>query len=79
MPESQHIDFLSVDVEGLDMEVLRSNDWSKYKPDVILVEDKNFDFTEPMKSMVFSFLIIQGYTVVAKTFNTLVFKIKTRE
>ena len=79
LSEGQHIDFLSVDVEGLDMEVLRSNDWSKYKPDIILVEDKNFDFTEPMKSMVFSFLIIQGYTVVAKTFNTLVFKIKTRE
>jgi FkbM family methyltransferase len=32
------IDFLSVDVEGLDYEVLKSNDWEKYRPKVIVTE-----------------------------------------
>lgn len=32
------IDFLSVDVEGHDYEVLKSNDWEKYHPKVIVTE-----------------------------------------
>lgn len=32
------IDFLSVDTEGFDMEVLKSNDWDKYRPTYILLE-----------------------------------------
>ena len=32
------IDFLSVDVEGLDFEVLNSNNWDKYRPKVIVTE-----------------------------------------
>jgi FkbM family methyltransferase len=37
--DGHRIDFLSVDVEGLDFEVLKSNDWSKFRPSVVLVED----------------------------------------
>lgn len=32
------IDFMSVDVEGLDFEVLSSNNWNKYRPKVIITE-----------------------------------------
>lgn len=38
LPAGQHIDFLTIDCEGLDFEVLKSNDWNKYRPDYILVE-----------------------------------------
>lgn len=38
LPPGQQIDFLSVDVEGLDEEVLRSNDWNRYRPRLILAE-----------------------------------------
>lgn len=34
----QNIDFMSIDVEGLDYEVLSSNDWQKYRPKILLVE-----------------------------------------
>ena len=34
-----NIDMMSIDVEGLDLEVLSSNDWSKYRPKLILVEE----------------------------------------
>ena len=33
------INFLSVDTEGMDLEVLQSNNWKKYKPQVICVEN----------------------------------------
>ncbi len=34
----KHIDFMSVDVEGHDLEVLQSNDWEKYRPEFLIVE-----------------------------------------
>jgi hypothetical protein len=37
VPPGQEIDFLSVDVEGLDYDVLLSNNWQKYRPKVIVV------------------------------------------
>ena len=39
LPPDQQIDFLSVDVEGLDLDVLRSNDWDRFRPAVVAVED----------------------------------------
>ncbi|WP_331774336.1 FkbM family methyltransferase [Sulfurospirillum sp. 1612] len=37
LPKNQQIDFLSIDVEGLDFMVLKSNNFEKYKPKVILI------------------------------------------
>lgn len=37
----RNIDFLSVDAEGMDLDVLKSNDWQKYRPLLILVEMNN--------------------------------------
>ncbi|MFM6072225.1 MAG: FkbM family methyltransferase, partial [Dolichospermum sp.] len=34
LPPEQTIDFLSIDVEGLDYKVMISNNWDKYKPKV---------------------------------------------
>lgn len=36
--DNNKIDFLSVDCEGVDMEVLSSNDWNKNRPSLICVE-----------------------------------------
>lgn len=71
LSKNMKIDFLSIDVEGLDFQVLTSNDWSKYKPNVILVEDLNFSFDNPGNSKIYKFLIEKGYHLVAKTMNTL--------
>jgi len=43
LPKGQKIDLLSVDAEGMDLEVLRSNDWKKYRPEMIIAEDLGFD------------------------------------
>lgn len=63
----RQIDFMSIDVEGMDLEVLQSNDWDKYKPTVILIEDSDELITVYLKSL--------GYKLVAKTLHTLIFKL----
>ena len=73
LPATQQIDFLTIDVEGLDLQVLKSNNWAKYKPAYILVEDR-VDFTNLHDSEVYSYLREQGYQLVAKTMRTLFFK-----
>lgn len=61
LPEGTPIDLLDVDVEGFDIEVLKSNNWSKYRPQVILVEDRNFR-NELTGSKIFSYLANNNYT-----------------
>lgn len=38
----QKIDFMSIDTEGYDIEVLKSNDWQKYRPSYIIVESLEY-------------------------------------
>ena len=45
VPAGVKIDFLTVDVEGLDFEVLKSNDWVKFSPEYLLVEG-HIDFED---------------------------------
>jgi len=74
LPTGQKIDFLTIDVEGLDMQVLQSNNWTKYKPLHILVEDQ-LDFNNLNDSEIYSFLTEKGYQLAAKTLRTLFFKL----
>jgi len=74
LPKNQTINFLSIDVEGLDCQVLKSNNWSKYRPEIILVEDlASVPIKQIMKSEIYSFLESQNYSLYAKTVNTLFF------
>lgn len=73
LPKDIKIDFLSIDVEGLDFQVLKSNNWYKYKPYVILIEALDFSFDNPRNSKICRFLIGKKYHLLAKTFNTLIF------
>jgi hypothetical protein len=77
LPPGQSIDFMSVDVEGLDLDVLRSNDWERFKPTVILAEDmRTSDFGRALNSPICAFLKVHGYSLFAKTVNTLLFQIE---
>ena len=35
---NQIIDLLTIDAEGLDIEILKTNDWTKYRPEIICIE-----------------------------------------
>ncbi len=65
LPKNQQIDVLTIDVEGFDLQVLMSNNWEKYTPKYILVEDVSFDFNSPNSSEVYSFLSEKKYKIVA--------------
>jgi FkbM family methyltransferase len=39
--QEKQVDFMSVDVEGLDLEVLQSNDWERFRPTIVMVEIDN--------------------------------------
>lgn len=67
------IDLLDIDVEGLDGEVLRSNDWNRYVPHVVMVEDQNTEARTYEELETFRFLSPLGYSLIAKTFSTLIF------
>ena len=74
LPNGDVIDFMTIDVEGLDLEVLQSNNWKKYRPKFVLVEDlTHFELDNLCESQVFIFMKEQGYTLCAKTKNTLFF------
>jgi FkbM family methyltransferase len=74
LPAGEQIDFLSVDVEGLDLMVLRSNDWTRFRPRCVLVEALNSSLVEAQGSDIHALLADNGYELFAKTFNTLVFR-----
>jgi FkbM family methyltransferase len=69
----QSIDFLSVDVEGLDLEVLQSNDWLKFRPKVVLVEILDSFLDTIQNDTVYQFLTAHNYHLYAKAVNTVFF------
>jgi FkbM family methyltransferase len=74
LPPGVAITFLSVDVEGLDLEVLRSNDWTRYAPLFVLTECLEADLEALSVIPTVRFLAGVGYRPVAKTMNTLFFQ-----
>ena len=70
VPRGQTIDLLTIDAEGRDLDVLQSNDWSRYRARMVLAETRGRDLSEVRGDPVTSFLEQQGYAVTAKTFNT---------
>ena len=74
LPKKQTIDVLNVDVEGLDLEVLRSNDWQNYRPKIILVEILNSSLNTISSEPIYKFLGEMGYSLVSKLFHTCIFK-----
>lgn len=57
---------LSVDCEGFDLQVLKSNNWIKFRPTVICVEEWDFSF-ETKNSEIGAYLYNLGYSRFAYT------------
>lgn len=77
LPLLHQVDFLSIDVEGLEMDVLQSNDWQKLKPTVIVVEILNCQLSDLSKSEVHQFLINKNYEAIGKTVNSVFYKLRS--
>ena len=76
IPEGQSVDLLTIDIEGYDLEALRSNDWSRCKPEVIAVECIGFDTENPVKSEIYNYLKGLGYLLEIATPKNIFFRKK---
>jgi FkbM family methyltransferase len=65
LADGQKIDFMSVDLEGADEAVLVGNDWSRYRPTFLLIEQHG-PLRSALDSRFFQFLRDQGYEVLGK-------------
>ena len=74
LPVGQNIDFMSVDVEGLDFDVLKSNDWTKYRPKFVLAEILSSSMHEIEQTSIGRLMTDVGYVIYAKCVNTVFFK-----
>lgn len=75
-PAGTQIDFLSVDVEGLDLQVLESNDWDRYRPLTVIAECLESALASIGQDPVARYLTERGYTMYAKTGNSVIFTTK---
>ena len=81
--ESNTIDFLSVDVEGSELAVLKNFNFKKYKPKVIVIEFldltlkkleiKNINLKNILNSNIYNLLISNDYNLVNILHSDLVF------
>ena len=73
LPANQEIDFLSIDVEGLDFMVLQSNEFQKYSPKVVLIEILGSTFSEIQDNEISAYLKNYNYSLYSKALNTVIF------
>jgi FkbM family methyltransferase len=77
LKENQHIDFITIDVEGFELRILQSFNFEKYAPNYFLIEEleyTNKDFMQYYESPIYTILKDKGYIVAAKTKRTVIYK-----
>lgn len=74
LPPGWKIDFMSVDVEGFDLRVVQSNDWTRFRPRYLLVECLKASIATVEKEPMHRLLVAQGYALYAKTVNTFIYR-----
>lgn len=69
------IDFMNIDVEGMELSVLRSNDWNRWKPRYILIEQKNMNIEDILHSDIYILLKQYGYVCDYKSLRTAIYRL----
>ncbi len=73
----RNIDILTIDTEGYDMEVLKSNDWNIYRPDLIILETLEYKKDRTGKKLNYLFdpyMESIGYNKIADTYINTIYK-----
>jgi len=73
VPEKQKIDLLSIDVEGMDEAILKSIDWKKWKPEVVVCEEIRTQISD-VRSQMEKFFGEKGYEMVGKTGYSVIYR-----
>lgn len=75
VPAGSSIGFMNVDCEGADLDVLRSNDWARFHPALLAVEDLDLDLERVTESAIFRFLRPLGYRLVSHLHYTSIYRL----
>ncbi|MGB9150214.1 MAG: FkbM family methyltransferase [Burkholderiales bacterium] len=73
LPEDYQFEFLSVDVEGLDLEVLKSNDWTRFRPKLIIAEALGANLIDIINAEMTSYLSSVGYSPYCKLGHSVIY------
>lgn len=73
-PGGRAFELLSVDAEGLDLQVLRSNDWGAFRPQYVLAESLGASLERLDADPCCAFLRSVGYAPFAKTVGTVLYR-----
>ena len=63
LPKNKSIDFMSIDVEGLDYTVLKSNNFNKFRPKAILIEIIGSSLSDIDNSEISNYLKNYNYSI----------------
>ncbi|MBL8710782.1 MAG: FkbM family methyltransferase [Rhodospirillaceae bacterium] len=75
VPAGRQVDFINIDCEGADLDVLRSNDWARFHPSLLAVEDLDLDLERVTESQIFRFLRPLGYRLVSHLHYTSIYRL----
>ena len=64
---NQSIDFMTIDVEGMEESVLKSNNWEKYRPRILVVEIPGINFLEAINHPISQYILENKYFPFDKT------------
>jgi FkbM family methyltransferase len=75
LPPGQHVDLLSIDVEGNDLDVLQSIDWTRFTPDLVVAEEHTNEagLCAP-ESPIEAFLRTKGYWCRARVRRSAIYQ-----
>jgi hypothetical protein len=63
---SDRLDFFDIDVEGHDLEVLKTNDWSKFRPKIVVVESDT-PLEQDLNTSISTYLKEVDYRLIGKS------------
>ena len=76
VPIGQTIDFINIDIEGVDYDVICSLNYEKYAPKYFIIEELDYvnkDFVDYQNSRMYQFLSDKGYKVLGKTMRSVIY------
>jgi len=73
LPPGQTIDILNVDTEGFDLEILRSNDWTRHRPKIVLAEIHQATVEQALHHPITILLNAHDYDMLSKCVNTVIY------
>ncbi|WP_369061292.1 FkbM family methyltransferase [Caulobacter sp. 73W] len=73
LPAGQEIDYMNVDIEGLDNAVIETFDFDKFRPKIISIELHGADLSAPKETPAVAHLLAQGYVLASINLITFIF------